>query len=419
MKARYYGLGVLSTLLVVAIIWLGVLVVENTRNLLDQLPTEENAATGTDLTESKGDKWFQAKVKDIDRQLNQRYIEKIDKKKMYESALKAYVEGLGDPYTSYFTKEEYQAFEQDMAATYDGIGAPISKDQETKLVMIVSPYKDSPAEKAGLRTGDIILAVNGEDTTAMDPDEIAKRIRGKKGTEVKLTIQRKANDKASILEIPIVRDTIEIPTIAAKMLEDQIGYIAIYGFDAPTADQFKKELTNLKRQGMKGLVLDLRGNPGGYLETAVDIADEIISKGLVVYIEDKNGNREDFSAVNSAELDMPIAVLVNKGSASASEILAGALKDHGVATIVGTTTFGKGLVQNTFPFADGSALKVTIAKYYTPNGEYIHSKGIEPDVTVEPETGENAESSESQPSADQKKDNQLQKAWEIVKEKLK
>ena len=419
MKARYYGLGVLSTLLVVAIIWLGVLVVENTRNLLDQLPTEENAATGTDLTESKGDKWFQAKVKDIDRQLNQRYIEKIDKKKMYESALKAYVEGLGDPYTSYFTKEEYQAFEQDMAATYDGIGAPISKDQETKLVMIVSPYKDSPAEKAGLRTGDIILAVNGEDTTAMDPDEIAKRIRGKKGTEVKLTIQRKTNDKATILEIPIVRDTIEIPTIAAKMLEDQIGYIAIYGFDAPTADQFKKELTNLKRQGMKGLVLDLRGNPGGYLETAVDIADEIISKGLVVYIEDKNGNREDFSAVNSAELDMPIAVLVNKGSASASEILAGALKDHGVATIVGTTTFGKGLVQNTFPFADGSALKVTIAKYYTPNGEYIHSKGIEPDVTVELETGENAEKSESQPSADQKKDNQLQKAWEIVKEKLK
>lgn len=419
MKARYYGLGVLSTLLVVAIIWLGVLVVENTRNLLDQLPTEENAATGTDLTESKGDKWFQAKVKDIDRQLNQRYIEKIDKKKMYESALKAYVEGLGDPYTSYFTKEEYQAFEQDMAATYDGIGAPISKDQETKLVMIVSPYKDSPAEKAGLRTGDIILAVNGEDTTAMDPDEIAKRIRGKKGTEVKLTIQRKTNDKATILEIPIVRDTIEIPTIAAKMLEDQIGYIAIYGFDAPTADQFKKELTNLKRQGMKGLVLDLRGNPGGYLETAVDIADEIISKGLVVYIEDKNGNREDFSAVNSAELDMPIAVLVNKGSASASEILAGALKDHGVATIVGTTTFGKGLVQNTFPFADGSALKVTIAKYYTPNGEYIHSKGIEPDVTVELETGENTEKSESQPAADQKKDNQLQKAWEIVKEKLK
>ena len=419
MKARYYGLGVLSTLLVVAIIWLGVLVVENTRNLLDQLPTEENAATGTDLTESKGDKWFQAKVKDIDRQLNQRYIEKIDKKKMYESALKAYVEGLGDPYTSYFTKEEYQAFEQDMAATYDGIGAPISKDQETKLVMIVSPYKDSPAEKAGLRTGDIILAVNGEDTTAMDPDEIAKRIRGKKGTEVKLTIQRKTNDKATILEIPIVRDTIEIPTIAAKMLEDQIGYIAIYGFDAPTADQFKKELTNLKRQGMKGLVLDLRGNPGGYLETAVDIADEIISKGLVVYIEDKNGNREDFSAVNSAELDIPIAVLVNKGSASASEILAGALKDHGVATIVGTTTFGKGLVQNTFPFADGSALKVTIAKYYTPNGEYIHSKGIEPDVTVELETAQDAEKSESQPSADQKKDNQLQKAWEIVKEKLK
>ena len=164
---------------------------------------------------------------------------------------------------------------------------------------------------------------------------------------------------------------------------------------------------------MKGLVIDLRGNPGGYLETAVQIADEIISQGLVVYIEDKNGNREDFSATNPAKLDIPVAVLVDKGSASASEILAGALKDHGLATIVGTTTFGKGLVQNTFPFADGSALKVTIAKYYTPNGEYIHSKGIEPQVKVELETNENTEKSEN------KMDNQLKKAWEVVKEKVK
>ena len=428
MKARYYGLGVLSTLLVAAIIWLGVLVVSNTRDLLEQLPAAETGKTAASasaeskMTEGKTDKWFRAKIRDIDQQLNLRYIEKIDKNQMYEAALKAYVEGLGDPYTNYFTKEEYQAFEQDMSATYDGIGAPISKDQETKLVMIVSPYKDSPAEKAGLRTGDIILAVNDEDATSMDPDEVAKRIRGRKGTQVTLTIQRKAGEKTTILEVPIIRDTIEIPTIAARMLEDKIGYIAIYGFDAPTADQFKKELRTLKSQGMKGLVIDLRGNPGGYLEIAVEIADEIISQGLVVYIEDKNGNREDFSAVNAAKLDMPIAVLVNKGSASASEILAGALKDHGLATIVGTTTFGKGLVQNTFPFADGSALKVTIAKYYTPNGNYIHSKGIEPDVTVELKTSQNGEDTEKPENTqtDRKKmDNQLQKAWEIVKKKLK
>ena len=415
MKAKYYGLGVLSTLLVAAVIWLGVLVVSNTRDIVNQLSAAETGKTTAEssLSESKNDQWFRAKVRDIDRQLKLRYIEEIDKDKMYEAALKAYVDGLGDPYTNYFTKEEYQVFEQDMAATYDGIGAPISKDQETKLVMIVSPYKDSPAEKAGLKTGDIILAVDGEDTTAMAPDEVAKRIRGEKGTKVTLTIQRKVNDKATMLEIPIIRATIVIPTIAARMLEDNIGYIAIYGFDAPTAEQFRQELRNLKSQGMKGLVIDLRGNPGGYLETAVQIADEIISQGLVVYIEDKNGNREDFSATNPAKLDIPVAVLVDKGSASASEILAGALKDHGLATIVGTTTFGKGLVQNTFPFADGSALKVTIAKYYTPNGEYIHSKGIEPQVKVELETNENTEKSEN------KMDNQLQNAWEVVKEKVK
>ena len=420
MKAKYYGLGVLSTLLVAAVIWLGVLVVGNTRDLLEQLPAAETGkAESSAPIEGKTDKWFRAKIRDIDQQLKLRYIEEIDKDRMYESALKAYVEGLGDPYTTYFTKEEYQAFEQDMAATYDGIGAPISKDQETKLVMIVSPYKDSPAEKAGLRTGDVILAVNGEDATALDPDEVAKRIRGKKGTQVTLTIQRKAGEKATILEVPIIRDTIEIPTISARMLEDQIGYIAIYGFDAPTADQFKKELRSLQSQGMKGLVIDLRGNPGGYLEIAVQIADEIISRGLVVYIEDKNGSREDFSATNPAKLDLPIAVLVDKGSASASEILAGALKDHNLATIVGTTTFGKGLVQNTFPFADGSALKVTIAKYYTPNGEYIHSKGIEPHVKVELETGQDGDNTENARTGEKKMDNQLQKAWEILRGKVK
>ena len=310
MKVKYYGLGVLSTLLVAAVIWLGVLVVSNTRDIVNQLSAAETGKTTAEssLSESKNDQWFRAKVRDIDRQLKLRYIEEIDKDKMYEAALKAYVDGLGDPYTNYFTKEEYQVFEQDMEATYDGIGAPISKDQETKLVMIVSPYKDSPAEKAGLRTGDIILAVDGEDTTAMAPDEVAKRIRGEKGTKVTLTIQRKVNDKATMLEIPIIRATIVIPTIAARMLEDNIGYIAIYGFDAPTAEQFRQELRNLKSQGMKGLVIDLRGNPGGYLETAVQIADEIISQGLVVYIEDKNGNREDFSATNPAKLDIPVAV---------------------------------------------------------------------------------------------------------------
>lgn len=416
MKAKYYWLGVLSALLVVALITLGVLVINNTRELMTQiaeLPSVTERAENAGST-SRNNRWFEQKVREIDRQLNQRYIEEIDKDKMYEAAVKGYVDALGDPYTNYLTKEEFEEFNRDLSGTYEGIGVPIVRDADTKAVTIIAPYKDSPGEKAGLKAGDIIVAVDGDDIAGIEVDEVARRIRGQKGTQVTLTVQRKKGNKFDVLDIPIIRDEVIIPTIEAKMLEEQIGYIAIFGFDEPTADQFSRELNQLKNQGIKGLIIDLRGNPGGYLEIATEIADEIMHKGLVVYIEDKNGNREDFSAVNSAKLEMPIAVLVDGGSASASEILAGALKDHKLATIVGTTTFGKGLVQNTIPFLDGSALKVTIAKYYTPNGHYIHKKGIEPDVKVELE-----ELTEETEAVDKNKmDNQLQKAWEIIKQKI-
>ncbi|RRD95335.1 S41 family peptidase [Clostridiales bacterium COT073_COT-073] len=416
MKAKYYWLGVLSALLVVALMTLAVLVINNTRELMTQIaelpPATERAENAGSAT--RNNRWFEQKVREIDRQLNQRYIEEIDKDKMYEAAVKGYVDALGDPYTNYLTREEFEEFNRDLSGTYEGIGVPIVRDADTKAVTIIAPYKDSPGEKAGLKAGDIIVAVDGDDIAGIEVDEVARRIRGQKGTQVTLTVQRKKGNKFDVLDIPIIRDEVIIPTIEAKMLEEQIGYIAIFGFDEPTADQFSRELNQLKNQGIKGLIIDLRGNPGGYLEIATEIADEIMHKGLVVYIEDKNGNREDFSAVNSAKLEMPIAVLVDGGSASASEILAGALKDHKLATIVGTTTFGKGLVQNTIPFLDGSALKVTIAKYYTPNGHYIHSKGIEPDVKVELE-----EPTEDTETADKNKmDNQLQKAWEIIKQKI-
>lgn len=417
MSAKSFWLGVLSTLLVVALISLGALVVSNTQNLLEAAEHRQQTSDngGQAVSSDRNTKWLDKKIKEIDRQLKQRYLEEIDKDKMYEAAVKGYVDALGDPYTTYFTPEEYENFNRDLSGTYEGIGVPIVKDAETKAVTVIAPYKDSPGEKAGLKAGDIILAVDGEDITAIEVDEVARKIRGKKGSKVTLTIQRKKGKKNDVLDIPIIRDEVVIPTIDAKMMENRIGYIAIYGFDEPTGSQFKKELNELKRQGLKGLIIDLRGNPGGYLEIAVEIADEIMKDGLVVYIEDKNGNRDDFSANNPAELKVPIAVLVNKGSASASEILAGALKDHKLATIVGTTTFGKGLVQNTIPFLDGSALKVTVAKYFTPNGNYIHSKGIEPDVVVpldEPE-----EEQDSANKAD-KIDNQLQKALEIIKARL-
>lgn len=405
MKGKYFGLGVLTTLVVVSMFWLGTMVIRNVI-MFTNMVSEERVVDESDL---QG--WFEDKIKKIDNKLDGNYIEKIDRKKMYESAVKGYVDALGDPYTNYMTTEEYAAFQQDLKATYEGIGAPLEIDKDTNALTIVSPYKNSPADKAGLKTGDVILKVDGETIQNIPIEEVARKIRGNKGTTVVLSIQRKESERVKLIDVPVVRDTIVIPTIEAKMMKDNIGYIAIFGFDEPTADQFKNELDKLKNQNLKGLVLDLRGNPGGFLLTAQEIADEILSTGLVVYTEDKDGNREDFKATNPNALDVPVVVLVDKGSASASEILAGALKDHNKATIVGTATFGKGLVQQTFPFFDGSAIKITIAKYYTPSGAYIHSKGIEPDIVVE--LNENASRN------DEASDNQLQKALEVMREKVK
>lgn len=403
MKAKYFGLGVLTTLFFVMLIWLGTSVISNLMGAM-ALINSGNAGRGN------YERWFQAKIRQIDQSLSKDYIGDIEKEKMYESAVKGYVNALGDPYTNYMTPEEYKIFQQDLSASYEGIGAPLERNPETNVLTVVSPYKDSPADKAGLRSGDIILKVDGEAIANMTIEETARKIRGKKGTTVVLSIQRTENKTTDVIDVPVVRDTIIIPTIEARMLEDNIGYIAIFGFDEPTTGQFRTELEKLKANNLKGLVLDLRGNPGGFLLSAQEIADEIMTTGLVVYTEDKNGNREDYKATDPSGLSVPVAVLIDKGSASASEILAGALKDHKIATIVGTTSFGKGLVQQTFGFVDGSALKVTIAKYYTPSGEYIHSKGIEPDVVVELKEGENIRKVEGN-----QMDTQLQKAWEIVK----
>ncbi|MDO4765201.1 MAG: S41 family peptidase [Eubacteriales bacterium] len=413
MKAKYFWIGALSSFAVLSIIWMSVSIVSNLTGLIVSMSRESTQAEGKSLRENMDIKWFESKIKDIDDKLNKNYIEEIDKEKMYEEALKGYVNALGDPYTNYMTKEEFEEFQKDLSASYDGIGAPLVRDKQTNALTIISPYKGSPAEKSGIRTGDVIIAVDGEEISSIEVEEIARRIRGEKGTTVVLTIQRKVEERVEVKDISIVRDTIIIPTIEAKMLPDEIGYIAIFGFDEPTGEQFKKEIDHFRQKNIKGLVIDLRGNPGGYLQIAQEIADEIMLNGLVVSVKDKHGNTTEYKATNPAELKVPIAVLVDKGSASASEILAGALKDHNLATVVGTTTFGKGLVQNTMPFLDGSALKITIAKYYTPSGEYIHGKGIDPDIAVELK-----ELSEEDKKNPDKMDNQLQKAWEVVKSQI-
>jgi len=343
---------------------------------------------------------FDEKTQEVLDVLNENYFENVDDQALYEEAIRGMVAGIGDPYTSYFTKEEYASFNEKLEGSYEGIGVVVSYGESEDIIVVVAPFKNSPGEKAGVKPSDRIIAVDEVDVIGMPLDEVVSRIKGEKGTTVVLTMRRGDEE----IDIPIVRDVIEIPTVEKEMLEGQIGYIYLSAFDIVTVEQFKKALYELENQNAKGLIIDLRNNPGGYLQICVAIVEELLDKGMmVVYTEDKAGNREELITEDSNKFDKPLVILINGNSASASEILAGAIKDHEKGVLVGETTFGKGLVQRTFDLEDQSAVKVTISRYYTPDGYYIHGVGIEPDVVVayDPESEE---------------DIQLNKAIEVINE---
>ncbi len=357
------------------------------------------------LFDSKDYDDFEDKVKDVLDQLDTYYYEDIDSDNMYDEAIRGLVDSVGDPYTSYFTDTEYDTFLEKMEGSYEGIGVVVSYGKSEDEIVVVAPFKNSPGEVAGMKSGDRIIAVDGVDVVGMDLDKVVERIKGKKGTEVIITVLRGEEDIQE-LDISITRNVIEIPTIEYEMLEDNIGYIHMSGFDLITEEQFSDALDQLNNQGQDGLIIDLRNNPGGYLHIVYAIVDELLGKGdLVVYTEDKNGKREELVTKTKEAFNKPLVILVNGNSASASEILAGAIQDHEKGLIVGETTFGKGLVQRTFDLDDGSAVKITVSRYYTPNGHYIHGVGIEPDITVEydPESEE---------------DNQLNEAINVLKESI-
>lgn len=329
----------------------------------------------------------------------------IDVDAMTEGMYAGMVNALGDPYSVYYTEEEWNDLMQETAGIYYGIGAYLMIDPNTGLGKISGVIENTPAEEAGLRADDLLYLVDGESTMGMELSEIVARVKGEEGTKVHLTIYREG--ETDYLEIDVERRQIEAPTVKYEMLENNIGYIQITEFDDVTTDQFTEALAVVKGSGAKGLVLDLRGNPGGSLNVVVDIARQILPKGLIVYTEDKYGERDEYTCDGRHELDMPLAVLVNGNSASASEILAGAIKDYNKGTLVGTTTFGKGIVQRVLPLTDGTALKLTISAYYTPNGNNIHGVGIEPDVVCE---------FDSDAYYDKDVDNQLEKALEVLSE---
>lgn len=320
----------------------------------------------------------EAKLNAIDSVLDSFYFEEVDDEKAKDSIYKAYLSSYGDKYTVYYTADEYKKLTETTNGTFSGIGAVCQISSEGGI-LLVDVYESGVGYKAGLRSGDRIIQVDGTDVTDMDLSSAVALVKGEKGTQVGLKIVR----DGATSDYTVVRDEIEVQTVNYAITEDNIGYISVSQFENVTAKQFKAAIEDLKSEGAKGIIIDIRNNPGGLLTTVISMLKDILPNGLIVYTEDKDGNRKEYSDNDNEELDMPLAVLVNGNSASASEIFAGAIQDYGKGVIVGTQTFGKGIVQTVKPLTDGSAIKFTIAKYFTPKGQDIHGKGVTPDVVVE------------------------------------
>ncbi len=352
------------------------------------------------------------KINKLESLIDKFYMEDVEDSKLADGIYKGLLASLGDPYSCYYTADEYKALMESSSGVYCGIGATVSQDVTTGIISIVKPFVNGPAYEAGILPGDIVYKVNGEEVTGKDLTEVVSRIKGEEGTKAEITIVREG--KTEPIEFSIPRKTVEVPTIEYEMLDNKIGYIAISEFDEVTAEQFRKAIDDLDKKGQKGLVVDIRNNPGGLLDTVVDMLDRMLPKGLIVYTEDKYGTREEKFSDGKEEFNKPLAVLINGNSASASEIFAGAIQDYKRGTIVGTTSFGKGIVQSIIPLYDGTAIKVTVSKYYTPNGKNIHGIGISPDVKAELN-----DKLKQQVVIEKKDDNQLQKAIEIIKKEIK
>jgi carboxyl-terminal processing protease len=311
--------------------------------------------------------------------LKSQYFEDLDQTSLINGAIDGMVKALDDPYTDYMSVDETKNFHNSISSSFEGIGAEIQEKEGQ--ILIVSPIKGSPAEKAGLKPNDIIVSVDGKSLQGMTSTEAVTLIRGEKGTKVELTIQRAGSDAP--IKVPIIRDEIPIETVYGEMMEDGIAKVQITSFSTNTSADLVEMLNDLQKQGMKGLVLDLRQNPGGLLEEAINISSMFVPKGkMILKVEDRNGKIKEYPSQNDGNPNFPLVVLIDKGSASASEILAAAVKESAGVSLVGEKSFGKGTVQTAKDFQDGSNIKFTTAKWLTPNGNWIHKKGIQPDVEV-------------------------------------
>jgi carboxyl-terminal processing protease len=365
------------------------------------------------------------KIDELANYIDEYYYEDYDKDDLGNGLLHGVMEGLNDPYSVYYTADEYKELQISTTGTYYGIGAALKQDPNTKRVTVSKVYSGTPSEEAGLKKDDEIVSVDGVEATSEDLTKLVAKIRGKEGTKVTLEIRR--GEEADPFTVEVERKNVELPSVDSKLLDNGVGYIQVSEFQTNTASQFEDALEGLTNQGMKGLIVDLRANPGGLLTAVTEMVDRLLPTetvgklpaGTVVYTKDKSGNVQTFGDDDGKQIDCPIVVLVDENSASASEIFAGAMKDYNEdgyidATLVGKKTFGKGIVQTIYNLSDGDAVKITTSKYYTPNGHNIHKKGIEPDVEVDYEyTGD------TNADYDMQYDVQLQKAIEVMNEKLK
>ena len=346
------------------------------------------------------------KIAEVTSYIDLYFTGEYDDETLQDGLIHGLVEALGDKYSVYYNAEEYEDFMVSNTGSYAGIGAGLSQDSSTNVVTITKVYEGTPAEEAGLLAGDQILYADDVEATTVELSDLVSHIRGEEGTTVTLKIYRSSTDETFTVDVE--RKNIVLPSIEYNMMDENVGYIQITQFQTDTDEQFELALNDLEQQGMEKLIVDLRDNPGGLLDSVVNILDVILPKGTVVYTEDKYGNQTTYSSDANC-IDYPMAVLINGNSASASEIFAGAIKDYEYGTLIGTTSFGKGIVQSIFQLSDSDGLKITTANYYTPNGNFIHGVGIDPDIELEYEF-----QGEEGATYEQSLDNQLMYAFDYI-----
>ncbi len=373
---------------------------------LGQSDSSVSTSASSSTSDSFVDSEFLTKLLTIESLIkNYYYLDEVDNQTLADGVFEGLLDSLGDVYSTYYTVEETESLAESTEGAYYGIGAYVQQDAETGYVKITGVIAGTPAEEAGFQAGDVIYSVDGENVLGMDSSQVVALIKGDEGTWVTVTVMR--DDE--LLDIDVERRRIETVSVTYELLDDGIAYIQLTEFDDVTVEQFEEALEELEADGAVGLILDLRDNPGGSLYSVVEIADMLLGEGLILYTEDNSGNREEYTSDAKRELDLPIVLLVNENSASAAEVLTGALKDHGKATVVGVTTYGKGIVQTVRTLSDGSSVKLTTSAYYTPSGTNIHGVGITPDVEVE---------LDEEAYLEDGSDNQLETAIETMRELL-